>query len=66
MPRPAPDFHQGSGGQIIGDEVSWHVTPSEAGAQEIMLRAQIVHEPVPFAGDFHLRLLGVRLIVGHY
>jgi hypothetical protein len=64
MPGAPFNFDERSIYKIVGDEVGWHMTPAQAGFEEVVFCTQIVEEPLALPSHRHLCLLGSRLIVG--
>ncbi len=65
MPGAPPELDQCFIREVFRNHMTRHVPPAQASLEQIVLRAQVVHLPLAFAGDPLLCLLRIGLIVGH-
>ncbi len=65
MPRAPLEFDKRSCREVFRHQMKRHVPPAQASSEQIVLRAEIVHEPLALTGDTLLSLFGIGLIVGY-
>ena len=51
--------------EVFRNHVTRHVPPAQASPEQIVLRAEVIHPPLAFAGDPLLCLFRIGLIVGY-
>lgn len=64
VPCAPLEFDKRSLFEVFGNQMMWHVSPAQASLQQIVLRAQVVHEPLAFTGYPLLGPFRIGLIVG--
>lgn len=50
--------------EVFLDHMARHVPPAQASPEQVVLRAEVIHPPLAFAGDSLLGLFRIGLIVG--
>ncbi len=63
MPCAPLEFDECCIHEIFRNYMPRHVPPAQASPEQIVLRAQVIHPPLAFAGDPLLCLFRIRLIV---
>ena len=51
--------------EVFRNHMTRHVPPAQASPEQIVLRAEVIHQPLAFAGDSLLCLFRIGLIVGY-
>ena len=49
--------------EVVVNQMMRHVSPAQTSSQQIVFRAQVVHQPLAFTGNTLLGLFRIRLIV---
>ena len=65
MPCASLKFDEGSIREVFRNHMTRHVPPAQASPEQIVLRAEVIHPPLAFAGDPLLCLFRIGLIVGY-
>jgi hypothetical protein len=59
------EFDECSIREVFRNHMAPHVPPAQASPEQIVLRAEVIHPPLAFAGDPLLCLFSIGLIVGY-
>lgn len=65
MPCAPLKFDEGSIREAFRNHMTRYVPPAQASLEQIALRAEVIHQPLAFAGDPLLCLSRIGLIVGY-
>ena len=65
MPCAALKFDECCIREVFRNHMTRHVPPAQASLKQIVLRAEVIHPPLAFAGDPLLGLFRIGLIVGY-
>lgn len=65
VPCAPLEFDKRSLREVFLNHVARHVPPAQASPEQIVLRAEVIHPPLPFTGNPLLRLFRIGLIVGY-
>ena len=65
MPSAPSEFDECSIREVFRNHMTRHVPPAQASPEQIVLRAEVIHLPLAFAGDPLLCLFPIGLIVGY-
>jgi hypothetical protein len=65
VPCVPSEFDECSIREVFRNHMTRHVPPAQASPEQIVLRAEVIHPPLAFAGDPVLCLFRIGLIVGY-
>ena len=65
MPCAPLEFDECCIREVFRNHMTRHVPPAQASPEQIVLRAEVIHPPLVFAGDPLLCLFRIGLIVGY-
>src|SRR5690349_16108137 len=65
VPCAPLEFDKRSIREVLRNQMMRHVPPAQTSPEQIVLRAEVIHQPLAFTGDALLCLIRIGLIVGY-
>jgi len=66
VPCAPLEFGECSIREVFRNHMTRHVPPAQASSEQVVLRAEVIHPPLAFAGDPVLCLICIGMIVGYH